>query len=318
MAIPKYNEIILPILNLLKDNSVLSLQSIREELFHKKKLKDYYPDILTDDDFNIELESGRNYIIVDRIGWALSYSSMFNLLQKPKRGEFQITEFGLEILKNKDQKTINQLVQEKRKLNDKRKSKKDALNQEHSQEEYNQDSSDDNDFLTFEDQLAKFEINQKIEIQNTYKEKFFPSEDNKDWNNFEKFCLKFLEHLGYGVNKDSFKQTAKTRDGGIDGIVYRDKLGFDKIVVQAKFYQEGNKINADTIKTFIYNIQNHKGLFITTSEFTKDAQKVIDDNKDRGIFIDGQTLLDLMYKHKFALNIASTHYIFEVNEDMFS
>ncbi len=78
--------------------------------------------------------------------------------------------------------------------------------------------------------------------------------------------------MGYGYDKDSGIVVGGSHDGGIDGIIFEDKLELDKIYLQAKKYKIGNTVGRKDLQAFVGAMQNvHKGVFITTSSFTKEA-----------------------------------------------
>ena len=100
--------------------------------------------------------------------------------------------------------------------------------------------------------------------------------------------------MGYG----DFVETSKTGDGGIDGIINEDKLGLDKIYIQAKRYGE-NKVREKDIRNFIGAMSGdtQKGVFVTTSSFDIKAEKKAGDAHHKIILIDGLKLVDLMHQY---------------------
>jgi len=92
MTIPKHDAIRIPALKLLQKQGTMELKDFEQPLakhFH-----------LSDEEIAREYDSGNGKIFYDRISWALSYMNMAGLLQKPKRGIYQISEIGIEQLKN--------------------------------------------------------------------------------------------------------------------------------------------------------------------------------------------------------------------------
>jgi restriction system protein len=106
---------------------------------------------------------------------------------------------------------------------------------------------------------------------------------------FEKVILILLKKMGYG----DFIETSKSGDGGIDGIINEDKLGLDKIYIQAKRYED-NKVREKDIRNFIGAMSGDtsKGVFVTTSDFDKDAIKKAHDAHHKIILINGDKLVD--------------------------
>ena len=104
--------------------------------------------------------------------------------------------------------------------------------------------------------------------------------------------------MGYGFDNQSGKVLGKSHDGGIDGVIFEDRLGLSKILIQAKRYKSGNKISKETVSSFAGSM-NHvqKGVFITTSSFTKDARKYAEEQQQKNLkLIDG----DLLDARKYA------------------
>ena len=120
--------------------------------------------------------------------------------------------------------------------------------------------------------------------------------------------------MGYG----EFKETPKTGDGGIDGIINEDKLGLDKIYIQAKRYGE-NKVREKDIRNFIGAMSGDtsKGVFVTTSNFDKGAMKKANDAHHKIILIDGKKLVDLMHEFNVGIQIKSIYEIKELDQDFF-
>ena len=113
-----------------------------------------------------------------------------------------------------------------------------------------------------------------------------------------------LKKMGYG----DFIETSKSRDGGIDGIINEDKLGLDKIYIQAKRYDE-NKVREKDIRNFIGAMSGDttKGVFVTTSDFDKDAIQKAHDAHHNIILIDGKKLVSLMHQYNVGVQIKSTY-----------
>jgi len=131
---------------------------------------------------------------------------------------------------------------------------------------------------------------------------------------FEKVILRLLRKMGYG----DFIETPKSGDGGIDGIINEDKLGLDKIYIQAKRYGE-NKIHEKDIRNFIGAMSGdtNKGVFVTTSDFDKGAHQKAHDAHHTIILIDGKKLVDLMHQYNVGIQIKATYEVKELDEDFF-
>ena len=131
---------------------------------------------------------------------------------------------------------------------------------------------------------------------------------------FEKVVLKLLKKMGYG----EFIETSKSNDGGIDGIINEDKLGLDKIYIQAKRFNEG-KVREKDIRNFIGAMSGdtNKGVFVTTSEFDEKSLEKARSAHHKIICIDGQKLVSLMHEFNVGIQVKTTYEIKQVDEDFF-
>lgn len=128
--------------------------------------------------------------------------------------------------------------------------------------------------------------------------------------------------MGYGDGtEDSGIVTRHSRDGGIDGIINQDRLGLDKVFIQAKRYKEGNNIDVRTFREFVGSINqtSRKGVLITTSDFTKDA---LEESKNVGtikvVLINGNKLSELMYENNIGVYQNFNVVTKKVDSDFFS
>ncbi len=131
---------------------------------------------------------------------------------------------------------------------------------------------------------------------------------------FEKVILILLKKMGYG----EFVETSKSGDGGIDGIINEDKLGLDKIYIQAKRFNE-NKVREKDIRNFIGAMSGdtNKGVFVTTSLFDSAATEKAKNAHHKIILIDGRKLVDLMHEFNVGIQIKATYEIKQLDQDFF-
>lgn len=250
---------------------------------------------LSENDRNLRLKGGKK-LYVDRIGWAISYLSYTKnlddknrLLVRISRATYKITSLGLEISKNetKFSEWFNKIYNKSHQINE----------IQTPNEQIDKGIDDLNDDL-------KSELIEKI----LEKEPQF----------FEQFVTKLLNKMGYGYKLG--ETTQKTRDGGIDGVVNEDILGFSKIYFQAKRYRD-NKVGINDIKQFVGTLvdkQTKKGLFITTSTFSDDAIKYANNQVATSlVLVDKNMLADLMIKYKVGVQIKEIKEICQIDNDFF-
>lgn len=142
---------------------------------------------------------------------------------------------------------------------------------------------------------------------------------NNDPSFFEHLVVKLLLTLGYGYGTDAGKVVGKSHDGGIDGIINEDKLGLDKIYIQAKRYSPSNHVSSKDIQAFSGAMKKvTKGIFITTSSFTKAAQReVLEQVGKQIVLIDGSMLTDLMLRCGVGVRCVQTFGAYEIDHDFF-
>ena len=107
--------------------------------------------------------------------------------------------------------------------------------------------------------------------------------------------MDLLHALGYGINRQDLQRVGRSGDGGIDGIISLDRLGLEKVYVQAKRWQ--NRVGRPEVQGFFGALAGRrakKGVFITTSDFTHDAREFAESVSDQMVIIDGKRLTDLM------------------------
>jgi len=293
MELPKYNETFIPILEILNTKSSLH----RTDLFQQVRDKHYLN--LPQELLNKKTTTGASTVI-NRIAWGVSYLKIGKFLTYPTRGIVQITKKGKEALKKGALSLVELkndpdfLAHEK----SKRLGKESELIDESIESASPQDLIDKG-FYIIEEQV-KAELLEKLKIINPYY--------------FEKVILILLKKMRYG----DFLETSKSGDGGIDGIINEDKLGIEKIYIQAKRYN-GNKVRETEIRNFIGAMSGdtNKGVFVTTSNFDDSAIKKAREAHHKIILIDGNKLIDLMHQYNVGIQVKNTYEIKEIDEDFF-
>lgn len=135
----------------------------------------------------------------------------------------------------------------------------------------------------------------------------------------EKSVLQLLGAMGYGIDDESLQHTGGPGDEGIDGIINQDRLGIQRIYVQAKRYKDGSNISRETIQSFIGAMQGATGgVFITTSAFTQGALDFASKHlTPKIVLIDGVQLGNLLIKHEVGVVVKQTYKLVEIDENYF-
>lgn len=131
-------------------------------------------------------------------------------------------------------------------------------------------------------------------------------EDRKLCKLFERLVVELLSKMGYGYDHSAAKVTRYVKDGGIDGIIDQDRLGLDKIYVQAKRYS--NTVPKGDVDKFF-------GVFIATSSFTKST---IEAYGDKIRLIDGDELMNLLISYELAVNVVKNYKTYTLDENYFN
>lgn len=289
MDMPKFHETFIPILEMLADGKIIH----HRELLNKIVAK-YYSD-LPRELLEKKTKNGE-LLILNRIAWGKSYLKKAGYIHYPKRGTVQITQKG-EIV-NKDKVNLKDIINESGIFDFYKDEKTKGIEDTEIKESSPQDLIDSG-FSAIEAQV-KSDLLEKLKSSDP----FF----------FEKVVLILLNKMGYG----EFIETSKTGDGGIDGIINQDKLGLEKIYIQAKRYNE-NKVREKEIRNFIGAMSGDttKGVFVTTSEFDELAIKKAHDAHHTIILIDGKKLVDLLYKYSVGVQVQDIYEVKVVDDNFF-
>ncbi len=289
MDIPKFHETFTPILSVLQNGETLKARKMYQLVIDK-----FYSD-LTEEQLEQQTKSG-DRLIINRIAWGKSYLKKGGYIEFPKRGTVRITEKG-------KQHSASKLTL------------KDVEHSDNYLEFYNEEKPKQatNEVISnaSPQDLIEEGFNQ---IDNQVKEELLERLKSIDPFYFERVILILLKKMGYG----DFIETSKTGDGGIDGIINEDKLGLDKIYIQAKRYGE-NKVREKDIRNFIGAMSGdtQKGVFVTTSFFDSKAVQKADNAHHTIILIDGLKLVDLMHQYNVGVQVKNTYEVKELDNDFF-
>lgn len=303
MAIPDYQTLMLPVLKMAADGKEHKFSQSVEALADEFNL--------TAEERNEFLPSGSQAVFNNRVGWARSYLKQAGLLASPKRGFFTITPRGTELLAKNPTKVDIALLEHYPEFIEFKNRKKDKSDNGPLVESSTNGESN----LTPEDALAsaykKLRLDLESEILSAVKE-ISPSF-------FERLVVDLLVKMGYGGNRqDAGKALGKSGDGGIDGIINEDRLGLDIIYIQAKRWE--GVVGRPEIQKFAGALQGQrarKGVFITTSSFTKEAKEYASLIETKIILIDGEHLSRLMVEHDVGVSTVGQYEVKKLDSDYF-
>jgi len=299
MAIPDYQSCMLPILKFYADGQEHSFREAVEAV-----AKDFN---LTDQERKEMLPSGQQEIFDNRIGWARTYMKKAGLIEAPRRGVNRITPRGLDVLKKKPGRIdVNYLAQFKefkefRALRHTRQEDESEVETNNKTPEESLESA----YQKIRNDLAADLLQRMKTCSPTF---------------FERLVVEVIVKMGYGgTRQDAGKAVGKSGDGGIDGIIKEDKLGLDAIYIQAKRWD--NTVGRPEIQKFVGALTGQrakKGLFITTSEFSADAEDYVSRIDAKVVLIDGETLAQLMIDHNVGVSTVNAYELKKVDSDYFA
>ncbi|WP_229490969.1 restriction endonuclease [Pseudoduganella namucuonensis] len=254
------------------------------------------------------LPSGQQGIFKNRIGWARTYLKKALLLESPKRGVFKITARGLQTLKSNPSKIDKKYLEqwpEFVEFQDVSKSTNEVkVAVDLTPETTTPEEAIELAYQGLRDQLAQELLTRILTCSPTF---------------FEQLVVELLVKMGYGGSrKDAGERIGQTGDGGIDGIIKEDRLGLDTIFLQAKRWQ--GSVGRPEIQKFVGALQGQrarKGVFITTSTYTKDAMNYVSHIETKVVLIDGQHLANLMIDFDVGVSPAASYIVKRVDSDYF-
>lgn len=262
---------------------------------------------LSEDELAETLPSQTQLTYVNRIGWAITYLKKAELIVSPSRANFKITDEGKKLVENNvSDLTAKDLKQYEPFLK--------FIKTSHKQNDT--DHTIQEETTPLENMINNFELLKK-EVCDEILQKIL--EQSSDF--FEQLVVDLVVAMGYGGSiEDAGKATKRTGDEGIDGIIKQDRLGLDNIYLQAKRWQRDNVVSRPEIQKFVGALAGQgarKGIFITTSRFSKDALEYKPRNDTSVILIDGQKLVELMYEYNIGVTTEMKFEIKRLDSDYF-
>ena len=300
--IPDFQSIMLPFMQHIADDKEHSTTETHDYLAQQFEL--------TEEEVNQYLPSGNQRTFYNRVFWAKAHLKMAGLLKDTKRGHFMITDRGKQILSTEpaiiNLRFLKQFPEYIENSGKRKTSEKLNPVELDSGVELNSTPEEllEYSYSQLRDELA-------IELIEKIKE-CSPSF-------FERLVVDMLIKMGYGGSrKEAGKVTRASGDGGIDGIINEDKLGLDTIYIQAKKWE--GSVGRPEIQKFVGALAGQgakKGIFITTSSFTKEAREYQPKNDTKIVLIDGQDLANLMIEYGVGVSTKINYEIKRMDTDYF-
>lgn len=297
--IPDFQSTMLPILNSLNDDKIRGAKEIQELMILHFKI--------TDEEQKVTIPSGTQSLFYNRVAWAISYLKRAELIISPERGKYKISELGIKTLQNPPEKISIKFLKTLPNF---------YLNKSSNKEVHVNDDDDIEEIDKTPDELIEIGVSQ---INNELSNLLIKQIKSCSPYFFERIVIDLLLKMGYGGSDiDNGEVTSKSGDEGIDGIIKEDKLGLDKIYIQAKKWE--STIGRPEIQKFVgalHGKRAKKGIFITTSNFTKEAIEYAVNLDVVVVLIDGNKLTSLMIENDLGVTVKNVYKIRKIDTDYF-
>jgi restriction system protein len=299
--IKKFHEYYVPVLRFLLESGPT----------HQSKLKEALGKIenLTPDEISQTSEKGTN-IFSSRIHWSLQYLYQSGAVDRPSKATYAINDLGKNLLLKHPNEIRPEILEEtegykhwgvRTRVNQTDKPKVSIVSGGETPTE-----SIEFAIQQLEDSLAHELITRIMQATPKF---------------LEQIILVLLGKMGYGDGNDSLQHLGGPGDEGLDGVINQDRLGLQKIYIQAKRYKQGNNIGRPEVQKFMGALAGQGasgGVFITTSEFSKDAEEYVAKNMTpRIILIDGFELGRLLTKYEVGVVALRSYNVLEIDENLF-
>lgn len=301
MAIPPFQRWLLPALKTLGNGQVWTPEGMSEALATSFDL--------TADDKAQMLPSGVRPRYRDRSIWALTYLLHAGLAQRPTRGKYEISPTGIALLESHPREITQRF------LIDNYPSFRE-LKSRTSREPATSDSVADS-LSALATPSDRFEA-AFAELRASLIGDLLGRLSSLSPSGFERTVLEVLRAMGYAADEQSIQHTGQTGDGGIDGIIYQDPMGLDRVYVQAKNW--ANPVSGPDLSQFVgaMDLQGaSKGVFVTRSSFTTQAKEFADMSVKRIVLVDGHRFATLMIQYGVGVTTVRSYSIGRVDADFF-
>lgn len=300
MAVPDYQSLMAPCLHALAGGEPLSVRELRDTV--AKRLD------VTSSDREMRIPSG-SFVFDNRVHWAITYMAQAGLVTRPRRAVVQITDRGKTVLQAHSNRVDNTVLARFPEFTEfKNRSKDTVPGSAH--------TPDNADVVPPAESIAN-----AVKLAHTaLADELIERVRERDPEFLEHLVLRTLTAMGYGGNHGAAEHLGRSGDEGLDGVIRQDALGLDRIYVQAKRYGISRAVGRPEIQEFVgalHGAQADRGVFITTSRFTPEAQQFAERIQARVVLINGIELAQLMIRHNIGVQVRDTYVVKRMDEDFF-
>lgn len=300
MAVPDFQSLMLPLLRVATDGKEHSLAEARDLLATEFKLTTAEQDEL--------LPSGRQSRFGNRVAWAKSYLQQAGLLHSPRRGHFQVSDRGRDLLKTLPPRIDIKFLERYPEFAEFRSRKGDIagdLTPPQAEAELE----------TPEESLEAAHVKMRASLASEVLGRVKTASDQF----FERLVVELLLKMGYGGSRsDAGQAVGKSGDEGIDGIISEDRLGLEVVYLQVKKWDA--TVGRPEIQKFVgalHGKRAKKGVFITTGSFSAEASAYVEHIDPKVVLIDGRRLAEFMIDFEVGVTTARTYHAKRVDSDYF-
>jgi restriction system protein len=303
--IPDYQTLMRPTLRLAANGELHGREAVRmlaEEL------------ALTPEELAQTIPSGQETLLYNRFHWAKTYLKQAGLVRIPRRGYFEITDRGREVLAdpaiNVDASFLNKFPEFLEFKTRRRAPSTEAAEPAEMDSALGGSATPDEQlraaYTLINDALAAELIDKMRSASPAF---------------FEEIIVQLFVAMGYGGSSDEAgRALGRSGDDGVDGVIDQDVLGVDQVYLQAKRYGEGNNVGAGDIRDFYGALslkRAQKGVFVTTSNFTESARETARGLGTRIVLINGSELARLAVRYDIGCRIESSLHLKKLDEEFF-
>ncbi len=300
MAVPTYEQLMLPLLRLAGAGRASDLPTAERLLAEELQL--------TEEDRLAMLPSGQQTALRNRTGWASFYLMKAGLLAKPRRGYFEVTARGREVLGDTpaaiDRAYLSAFPEFVQFLHGTASNGDNPAAEAPSVVPSTPDEALQDAYQQLRGELASEVLEKLLQVSPAF---------------FEQIVVELLVAMGYGGSRrDAGERIGRSGDGGIDGIIKEDRLGLDAIYIQAKRWQ--GTVGRPEIQKFVgalHGQRARKGVFMTTSGFSPEARDYVSHIDVKVVLLDGTQIANLMIDAGVGVTPVATYVIKRLDSDYF-
>jgi restriction system protein len=303
-VIPDFQAIMFPLLKHLEDGQERSNTETLEALAHHFHLSESERSQL--------LPSGQQPVFTNRVAWAKAHLKAAGLLESPRRGVYKITPRGKEVVAVNPGKVDLSLLRkypEYQEFRKPRQPSQNVLGASTAEDSAEEDEMTPQEYLEYGYQRLRDELAAELLQRVRQSPPAF----------FEKLVIDLLIAMGYGASRqEAGQRLGRAGDGGVDGVIKEDRLGLDVIYIQAKRWE--GPVGRPEIQRFAGALQGQrakKGVFLTTSEFTRDAEGYVSQIDSKIVLIGGRQLAELMIDHGVGVTKLASYQVSRIDSDYF-